>query len=87
MLIHCPFCGVRNRLEFTVRGESRPSRPCAGAPDAARQFEAFVYDRENAAGSTREYWHHSAGCRRWLIVTRDTLTHDVMAVVLAGETP
>ena len=26
-----------------------------------------------------EYWHHAAGCRRWLVVTRDTVTHEVYA--------
>ena len=25
----------------------------------------------------REYWHHGGGCRAWLVVDRDTLTHEI----------
>ena len=37
----------------------------------------YVYLRDNPKGGTDEYWQHSGGCRAWLVVERDTLTHEV----------
>ena len=34
----------------------------------------YVYLRDNPAGAHRELWYHGAGCRAWLVVTRDTRT-------------
>ena len=46
------------------------------------------YLRENPRGAYREYWHHAGGCRRWLLVTRDTATHAVAGVAdAAGARP
>lgn len=44
-----------------------------------------VYGRRNVAGAHEELWYHAAGCRAWLVVTRDTRTHEVMAVDVARE--
>lgn len=80
-LVPCPHCGPRPKEEFTVKGAvlARPA-PYAG-PD--RWFD-YVYLRENPRGAYEEYWHHAAGCRRWLIVCRDTITHEVRASRDAG---
>jgi heterotetrameric sarcosine oxidase delta subunit len=43
--------------------------------------------RENPKGPHREQWCHSAGCRRWFNVERDTLSYRITAVYKAGETP
>lgn len=73
-LVPCPHCGVRPRQEFTVRGEAL-ARP---APDAGEKaWFDHVYLRDNPRGRYAEYWHHTSGCRRWLIVTRDTATHEI----------
>lgn len=37
----------------------------------------YVYQRDNPRGLYDEHWHHTAGCRRWLVVTRDTATHEI----------
>jgi sarcosine oxidase subunit delta len=76
-LILCPHCGLRPREEFTVRGAALP-RP---APDATEDaWFSYVYLRENPRGAYDEYWHHASGCRRWLVVSRDTTTHEIAAV-------
>ena len=80
-LIRCPHCGPRPREEFAVRGAALP-RPAPEA-DQATWFD-HVYLRDNPKGELAEYWHHLGGCRRWLIVTRNTVTHDVSAVVDAA---
>jgi methylglutamate dehydrogenase subunit B len=86
-LITCPHCGVRPMEEFTVKGDASLRRPAAGAgPDA---WYDYVYTRDNPRGRHAEFWHHGGGCRRWLVVERDTLTHEVHGVrdaaVPAGE--
>jgi len=43
----------------------------------------YVYLRDNPRGHHLEYWHHVAGCRQWIRVQRDTLTHRLGAVGLA----
>jgi sarcosine oxidase subunit delta len=30
-------------------------------------------------------WHHEAGCSHWLVVTRNTVTHEVLGVELASK--
>ena len=44
----------------------------------------YVYLRANPAGPQHELWYHSAGCRSWLNVTRDTRTHEIASVRLRG---
>ncbi|AIC30514.1 sarcosine oxidase delta subunit SoxD 2 (plasmid) [Rhizobium etli bv. mimosae str. IE4771] len=77
-LISCPHCGARPKEEFSIRGDASLVRP---SPDAgAEAWFDYVYLRDNPRGRHSEYWHHSSGCRRWLIVERDTLTHKVHGV-------
>jgi sarcosine oxidase subunit delta len=73
--IDCPNCGRRPYTEFTFGDELRD----VGSPDVATDF-ARVYLPANAAGPQRERWFHALGCRRWLAITRDTVTNRVDAV-------
>jgi sarcosine oxidase subunit delta len=81
-LISCPHCGVRPKEEFSIKGDANLVRP---APDAgsAAWFD-YVYLRDNPKGRHSEYWHHTSGCRRWLVVERDTVTHTVYRVADAA---
>ncbi len=81
-LITCPHCGQRPREEFTIRGDASLIRPAPDAPQA--DWYAYVYLRDNPRGLFAEHWHHSGGCRRWLVVTRDTVTHEVYKVADAA---
>lgn len=78
-LITCPHCGVRPKEEFAVRGDASLIRPASSASDEA--WHDYVYVRVNPRGRTLEHWHHVAGCRRFLVVERDTATHEVYSVV------
>jgi methylglutamate dehydrogenase subunit B len=73
--IDCPHCGLRPYTEFTFGGELREIH----SPDARADFER-VYLPTNAAGPQRERWFHAFGCRRWLTLTRDTVTNRIDAV-------
>jgi sarcosine oxidase subunit delta len=82
MRIPCPHCGVRDVQEFTYLGDAAPRRP--DGPDATQaRMAGYVYLRDNLAGRHRELWYHGAGCRAWLVVTRDTRTHAIEAAVPA----
>jgi len=43
--------------------------------------------RTNPKGVLAERWVHSAGCRRWFNLQRDTVSHRIVAVYRIGETP
>ena len=77
MRLTCPYCGSRGNDEFVYLGTADRVRPSHhDAP--SEQWTEYVYERTNPAGANRELWHHSFGCRSWLIVTRDTRTHEVL---------
>jgi len=81
-LISCPHCGTRPKEEFYIRGDATPVRPAPLADDEA--WHDYVHVRANPRGRIREHWHHAAGCRRWLVVERDNVTHEVFAVTDAA---
>jgi len=86
MRIPCPICGERDLREFFPHGDAvLMQRPDGMAEDAPARFHAYVHLRDNPAGRHRELWFHEAGCRAWLIVTRDTVTHAVEGVELAED--
>jgi sarcosine oxidase subunit delta len=45
----------------------------------------YVYLRDNPRGRFDEYAHHSGGCRAWLVVSRNTETHEVHGAVTARD--
>ena len=44
--------------------------------DAA--WARYLYYRPNPKGPLEERWVHTAGCRRWFRINRDTVTHQIM---------
>jgi sarcosine oxidase subunit delta len=86
MIINHPHLGPRDASEFTILGDaSLINRPDWQAGDADDAFYNYQYLRDNPAGLHRELWFHEQGDRSWLVVTRDTVTHAVIAVALASD--
>jgi sarcosine oxidase subunit delta len=81
--IPCPYCGLRDEIEFRYRGDAGGERPAGDAGLAA--FQAHVYGRANPAGWHVEWWMHVGGCRQVLKVVRHTGTHAIAAVGLPGD--
>jgi sarcosine oxidase subunit delta len=82
MRIICPHCGERGNEEFTYLGAAGVERP--QVESSPEQWHEYVYQRENPAGFHQERWHHLHGCRRWLVVMRDTRTHAIIDVIDSG---
>lgn len=84
MRISCPHCGERDRREFYYKGDAIAlDRPAPDESDEA--WNAYVHLRDNPAGPTRELWYHEMGCSAWLVVTRDTVSHEILGVELASD--
>ena len=84
MRIDCPCCGPRDHGEFSYLGDATVVRP-DGMNASSEAMVDYVYVRANPAGPHRELWYHVAGCRSWLVVGRDTVTHDIRDVALARD--
>lgn len=84
MRIPCPICGDRDRREFYYVGDAvAVDRP---APDAGvAAWDDYVHLRDNPAGNTKDLWYHEGGCGSWLVVTRNTVTHEVLGAQLASK--
>jgi heterotetrameric sarcosine oxidase delta subunit len=86
MIIPHPLLGPRDAQEFVYLGDaSLIDRPDGLAADAADSFHEYLYLRDNAAGLHRELWYHEQGDRSWLVVTRNTLTHEITQVEMARD--
>lgn len=86
MLIPHPILGSRDAREFIYLGDVRLlDRPDPTRPDAERSFCDYVFLRDNPAGVHRELWFHEQGDRSWLVVTRNTITHEILGAELARD--
>ncbi len=84
MRLPCPLCGDRDSREFSYMGAAvRLDRPTPDAGEAA--WDDYLHLRDNPAGVTRDLWYHEGGCGAWLVVTRNTVTHEVLGAELAAE--
>nr|WP_309504393.1 sarcosine oxidase subunit delta [uncultured Roseovarius sp.] len=84
MRITCPICGLRNEAEFSYLGDASLRRPDDSETDPQAWID-YVYLRKNPRGWHQEYWHHLQGCREWLVLERNTLTHEIGACKLARD--
>ena len=84
MRLPCPICGERDRREFYYVGDAcAVTRP---DPDAGEEaWDRYVHLRDNPAGVTRDLWYHETGCAAWIVVERNTVTHEVIGAELASK--
>ena len=85
MIINHPILGPRDAQEFVYLGDAslidRPDGMTAGI----EAFHDYLYNRDNPAGVTRDLWYHDMGCSSWLLVTRNTVTHEILAVEAVAD--
>jgi len=81
MQIECPYCGLRDEIEFSFGGEAYLTRPDLSVDDV--EWTQYLYFRHNLKGLHAERWRHTHGCGQWFNAVRDTATHQF---VKSGET-
>ncbi len=84
-LIACPWCGPRDEVEYNYGGEAHIARPIAPESLSDGAYADYLFMRKNPKGLHAERWVHTAGCRRWFNVLRDTMSHRILAVYRMGE--
>ena len=86
MRITCPLCGPRDRREFYYSGsEDYLNRPATDAPIEA--WDDHLHMRANLAGVIKDLWYHEGGCSSWLLVTRNTVTHEILSTERVADRP
>lgn len=87
LIITCPHCGPREETEFACGGEAHIARPLAENSLTDAEFADYLFLRDNPKGMFLERWRHTAGCRRWFNVARDTVSHEIVEIYPMGNTP
>ncbi len=84
MIIEHPLLGPRDSSEFVYLGDaSLINRPKWDEEKSEDRFYEYLYLRKNIAGIHNELWFHQQGDRSWLVISRNTLTHEIIKVDLA----
>jgi heterotetrameric sarcosine oxidase delta subunit len=81
ILIPCPYCGPRAQSEFSYGGDANVQRPDKPEDADDQAWIDYLYFRDNPKGGHVELWQHIHGCRRWLRVARDVVSHEVSGCV------
>lgn len=85
MIINHPLLGPRDAQEFVYLGDASLIHRPNGMTASVEDFHDYAYLRTNPAGEHRELWYHEQGDRSWLVVTRNTVTHEISKVELARD--
>lgn len=85
LLIECPWCGPRAEIEFTCGGEAEIARPLDSDAMSDREWGEYLFMRDNPRGVHKEQWLHTQGCRRWFMVTRDTVSYEIQGYETFGK--
>ena len=85
MRITCPHCGTRDLAEYYYWGDASRNAQELRSSTVAASLQ-HVYGRTNPRGRHKEYWQHLGGCRAYLLVDRDTATHEIFSVKFARTT-
>jgi sarcosine oxidase, subunit delta len=83
--IPCPWCGSRDEIEFRYGGQAGITFSGDAGSISDEQLAELLYMRDNPKGIWMERWFHSAGCRRWFDVERDTATYRISGSWPPGE--
>jgi heterotetrameric sarcosine oxidase delta subunit len=81
MLIKCPHCGLRAQSEYIFERTVDSVVTLDAAPEAAM---ATLFTRNNPRGVDDEIWRHTYGCRAWMVVTHNRVTHEITATRAVG---
>jgi len=85
-LIYCPYCEEhREEEEFHASGQAHLARPVDADACTDKEWGDFLYFRKNPRGLHQELWQHSAGCRKFFNITRNTVSYEILETYKVGE--
>ena len=87
LLIPCPWCGLRDEVEFRYGGEAHIARPADPEALDDAPWANYLFMRANPKGPLAERWVHAAGCRRWFNLVRDTVSHRILGSYKISDGP
>jgi len=77
-LIRCPHCAeTREEEEFAPAGEAWIARPADPEAASDAQWGHYLFMRRNPKGWHWELWQHAAGCRKFFVARRHTVSHAI----------
>lgn len=86
--ICCPYCKEhREEEEFHPRGQAHLARPVDPDNCSDEEWGNYLFFRDNPRGVHHELWVHSAGCRKFFNITRNTVTYEILETYPIGEKP
>ncbi|MFK7734192.1 MAG: sarcosine oxidase subunit delta [Pseudomonadales bacterium] len=86
LLIHCPYCEeTRDEDEFSYEGEAHIVRPLEPESLSDAEWGDYLFFRKNPRGLHREMWQHTAGCRRFFYVSRNTVSYEILETYKVGD--
>lgn len=84
--IYCPYCDeIREEDEFHYAGEAHIVRPLEPEAVTDEEWGNYLFHRKNNKGLHQEMWSHSAGCRKFFNVVRNTVTYQIEEVYKMGS--
>ena len=84
--IYCPYCEeCREESEFHYAGQAHIARPDEPDNTTDETWGEYLFFRKNPKGLHRETWVHSAGCRQYFNVVRNTLTYEIIECYKMGS--
>ena len=85
LLIHCPYCKEsRDQSEFSQAGEDFIASPKNPEGISDDDWADYVFYRTNHKGNHWEQWVHANGCRKYFLVERSTISHQILQVAPFG---
>jgi len=85
-VIYCPYCEEhREEEEFHASGEAHLARPLDPDSCSDKEWGDFLYFRKNPRGIHRELWQHTAGCRKYFNITRNTVSYEILETYKVGH--
>jgi sarcosine oxidase, subunit delta len=86
IILQCPYCHEqRTEEELTYGGEVGGARPLDPERVNDAVWTDYLFMRTNVKGVLAEQWCCTFGCGQWFKVWRDTVTHELRAIVRFNE--
>ncbi|MDX8449149.1 sarcosine oxidase subunit delta [Mesorhizobium captivum] len=83
--IPCPWCGLRDEIEFNYAGADDVTRPKNPESVTDAEWANYLFLRTNKKGVMGEVWYHAAGCRSWFVVKRDNITNQFVSDTASAD--